>query len=93
MRDAVHFFGAGPSLGRAQNDHGPYGLLFESVFARFTLNRANSRVTCIQCGREQLMDHLWIVAFDEIGFVPAPRIQRFQILVARSPCTVGPEIL
>jgi hypothetical protein len=37
-RDSIHFFRASPSLGRAQNDHGPNGLLLESVPADFLLN-------------------------------------------------------
>src|ERR1700691_4229275 len=43
-RNSIHFLRTGPSLGRAQNDHGPDGLLRESAVASCLLNRANLRV-------------------------------------------------
>ena len=37
-RNSVHFLGTGPSLGGAQDDHGPDRLFLESILAGLLLN-------------------------------------------------------
>jgi hypothetical protein len=57
-RDSIHFLRTGPSLGRAQDNHRPDGLLLESVLARFLLNSTNLGIAIIQRLSQKLMHDL-----------------------------------
>src|SRR5664279_873047 len=83
--NSIHFLRTGPSLGCAQDDHGPDRLFLESALARLLLNGSNLGIAFVQRSSQDLMDDLRIVAFDKIGLVTPPYIQGLQVFVAR-PC-------
>ena len=47
-RNSIHFLRTSPSLGCAQDDHGPDGLLLEAVLARLLLNCPNLGVAIVE---------------------------------------------
>ena len=74
-RDSIHFFRTGPSLGRAQDDHGPDWLLLESALTRLLLDGSNLGIAIVQRSSQELMHDFRIVAFDKIGLVAASYVQ------------------
>jgi len=58
----IHFFRAGPALGRAEDDHRPAGTVGFTAAARLFLNRSNFLDTGFDSRRHPLMHHLGIVA-------------------------------
>ena len=83
-RDPIHLFRTGPSLGCAQDDHGPDRLLLESAPARLVLDGSNLGIAIVQSSGQKLMHDFRIVAFDKVGLVTASDIQGLQVFVARS---------
>ena len=81
--NSIHFLGAGPSLGRAEDDHGPDGLFLEAALASLLLNSTNLGVAIFKRLSEELMHDLGIVALDEVGLVASTHIEGLQVFVAR----------
>ena len=81
-RDSVHFFRTSPSLGRAQDDHGPDGLLLEPALTRLLLNGSNLGIAIVQRSSQELVDNFRIVAFNKIGLVAASYVQGLQVFIA-----------
>jgi hypothetical protein len=71
--DSIHFLRAGPSLRRAEDNHGPDGLLFESALTSLLLNSPNLGVAILKRLGQELMHDLRVVALDKVGLVtPLP---------------------
>ena len=83
--DAIHFLRAGPSLGRAQDDHGPDGLHLEAVLARLLLNAKNLGITILKRLSQQLMDDLRVIALNKVGLVTPSYIKGLQVCITRAP--------
>src|ERR1035437_1408644 len=81
-RNSVHFFGTGPSLGCAQDDHRPDRLLFEAVLPLLLLDGSNLLVASVQGSSQELVHRLRIVAFDKIWLLNASRIQHFSAFLS-----------
>jgi len=54
----IHFLRAGPSLGRAKDDHGPDGLHSETVLARLLLNCPDLGIAIVKGLGQKLMHNL-----------------------------------
>ncbi len=80
--DAIHFLGAGPSLGRAKDNHGPDGLFLEAVLASLLLNSTNLVIAIFKRLSEELMDDFGIIALDKVGVVATAYIKSLQVCVA-----------
>ena len=70
-RDSIHFFRTSPSLGGAQDNHGPDWLLLEPALTRLLLDGSNLGIAIVQRSSQELMHDFRIVAFDKIGLVAA----------------------
>ena len=79
---AVDLFGARPTFGRTQDDHGPARPAHPLVVVRLLLNGLDFADHAIEGRRHFLMHRLWLSAFDEIRPVAIAAQQRFQLLMA-----------
>src|ERR1700684_2059375 len=82
-RDSIHFFRTSPSLGRAQDDHGPDWLLLEPALTRLLLDGSNLRIAIVQRSSQELMHDFRIVAFYKIRLLGASFVKSSQVCVAR----------
>ncbi len=85
----VHPFRTLPSLGCAQDNHGPDRLFLESVLACILLNGSNLGIAVVQSSRQQLMHDFGNVAFDKMRLVPSSYVQGVQVFVSRASLNSG----
>ena len=78
---AVHFFGARPALGAAQNDHGPPGAGRLAARAGFLLNAPDFEHTVLERRGHLLVHLLGIAAFHEVRRPAVAHKQGFQFVV------------
>src|SRR5207249_3064161 len=79
---AVDFLGAGPALGRAQDNHRPARALKRTVVSGDALNALDLANGLIQRSRHELV-HFWrLIAFDEDRRVAIASEQLVEFLVA-----------
>ena len=79
---AVDFFGAGPTLGRTQDDHRPARPAHRLVIARLLLNRLDFGDDRIEGRRHFLVHRLRLGAFNEIRPIAVAAQESFQLLMA-----------
>ncbi len=78
---AVHRLGAGPALGRPQDDHRPAWHSAGPVQASLPLDQVDAVKRGVERLGHLLMDDRRIVALDEVGLVAVPLEQLAEILV------------
>ncbi len=78
---AVDFFGAGPTFGRAKNDHGPTRASGVVIGAGVLLDGTNIENALLESGGHFLMHDGGIVALDEVGIVAVADEKRFEFIV------------
>jgi hypothetical protein len=83
-------FGQVHPLGVRKDDHGPDGLLLESVLASLLLNSTNLGITILKRLSEELMHDLGIVALNKVGLVTSTHIEGLQVGVARASLSGWP---